>query len=54
MKMKKIYSSPEFEFIKLKLLRDVLIISDPDPGVNTGSGTGQDNPGEDPFGDGGW
>ena len=49
--MKKKYSSPEFELLKLSLVRDVLTASDPDQGVTTGSGTGQENPSVDPFGD---
>ncbi len=53
--MKKEYSSPEFDFLKIRFIKDALSVSDPDQGVNTGSGTGQDNPGVDPFGgDGDW
>lgn len=49
--MKKEYISPELELQLFKLTADVLAISDPDSGVNTGTGTGQDNPEIDPFGD---
>lgn len=49
--MKIEYTTPELELLKFKLTSDVLAISDPDSGVNTGTGTGQDTPGVDPFGD---
>ena len=49
--MKRQYSSPELEWLRVSLSADILAISDPDAGVTTGTGTGQNNPGEDPFGD---
>ena len=53
--MKKEYCSPELEFYRINFIKDVLVISDPDPGVTEGSGSGQENPSEDPFGgEGGW
>lgn len=52
--MKKEYSSPEFELTKVRFIKDVLTISDPDEGVNTGGGSGQPDPGVDPFGEGDW
>lgn len=51
--MKKEYSSPEFDFLKIRFIKDALNVSDPDQGVNTGSGTGQNDPGVDPFDVGG-
>lgn len=49
--MKKEYISPEIELLKMQLSSDVLSVSDPDEGVDTGSGTGQSDPSTDPFGD---
>ena len=49
--MRKQYSSPELELIRFTLSTDILNISDPQTGVNTGTGSGQENPEIDPFGD---
>ena len=49
--MKRQYSSPELEWLRISLSADILAISDPDSGVTTGGGAGQENPDIDPFGD---
>lgn len=51
MNMKNEYLAPDLELYMIHLKGDVLVNSDPDQGVTTGSGSGQDDPGVDPFGD---
>ena len=46
--MKKKYVSPELETIKLGIITDILVLSDPEPTVPGGGGGSGDT---DPFGD---